>query len=312
MTTWFASFLAYVLGIKTLASFIFVHLSFAVLSVYLLYRYVTRYVDREIQSKAILLFAILPVLSTVFYWIGMDSFTFLLMVIFLNLKSKPTPILFLGIIGGLHHFEIIFVSVFSLVIYELFRARALRKNRELLMSLLLLIGVVIGKILLIFIFNLNNVLVTRNRISIGLSGINSNIELFEKYGFLIYYSMLGPIWIVLIIALFKRSRDSFALLSALIVPFVVVLFVRDSSRVIQLTSFLSVAIGLLSNKELMESLSNKVIKIVLLIWLITPWIWIWQKSFGSVTAFTFKYIHSRLFESDLAPWVGNIFMWPFS
>ena len=86
MTTWFASFLAYVLGIKTLASFIFVHLSFAVLSVYLLYRYVTRYVDREIQSKAILLFAILPVLSTVFYWIGMDSFTFLLMVIFLNLR----------------------------------------------------------------------------------------------------------------------------------------------------------------------------------------------------------------------------------
>ena len=68
MTTWFASYLAHVIGIKTLASFIVLHFCFAIFSVIFLYRYVTRFVDKEIQGKSILLFAILPALSTIFYW----------------------------------------------------------------------------------------------------------------------------------------------------------------------------------------------------------------------------------------------------
>jgi hypothetical protein len=138
------------------------------------------------------------------------------------------------------------------------------------------------------------------------------LELIEKFGFLIYYSMLGSIWIILAIAVFKRNRESAALLLAIFIPVMVVFFVRDSSRVIQLTSFLPVAIGLLSNKEVLGIISNRTIKFVFLIWLIIPWVWIWQRSFGSVTIYTLKYLHSRVFNSDLAPWLGNISMWPFS
>lgn len=312
MTTWFASYLAHVMGIKTLASFIALHFCFAIFSVIFLYRYVTRFVDKEIQGKSILMFAILPALSTIFYWVGMDSFTFLLMTIYLNLRLKPKLTLIVGIIGGLHHFEIIFVSAFSLFVYELVRGKEFRRLKEFISSATLLIGVLFGKILLTLIFELNQVAVSKNRVSIGIDGLKSNLELIEKFGFLIYYSMLGSIWIILLIAVFKRSRDSIALLSAIIIPLVVVLFVRDSSRVIQLTSFLPVAIGLLSNKGVLGTISNKTIKIVILIWLIIPWIWIWQRSFGSVTLYTLKYLHSRIFNSDLAPWLGNISMWPFS
>jgi hypothetical protein len=312
MTTWFASYLAHVMGIKTLASFIALHFCFAIFSVIFLYRYVTRFVDKEIQGKSILMFAILPALSTIFYWVGMDSFTFLLMTVYLNLRLKPKLTLIVGIIGGLHHFEIIFVSAFSLFVYELVRGKEFRRLKEFISSATLLIGVLFGKILLTLIFELNQVAVSKNRVSIGIDGLKSNLELIEKFGFLIYYSMLGSIWIILLIAVFKHSRDSIALLSAIIIPLVVVLFVRDSSRVIQLTSFLPVAIGLLSNKGVLGTISNKTIKIVILIWLIIPWIWIWQRSFGSVTLYTLKYLHSRIFNSDLAPWLGNISMWPFS
>jgi hypothetical protein len=273
---------------------------------------VTKFIDKDIQSKSILLFAILPALSTIFYWVGMDSFTFLLMTIYLNLRLKPQLALLVGLIGGLHHFEIIFVSAVSLFVYELVREKDFRKSKAFIGSVMLLVGVSAGKILLTLVFEVNQVVVSKNRISIGISGLKSNFELIEKYGFLIYYSMLGSIWIILLIAIIKHSRESIALLSAIIIPLVVVLFVRDSSRVIQLTSFLPIAIGLLSNKEILTKISDKTIKIVLLIWLIIPWVWIWQRSFGSVTLYTLKYLHSRIFNSDLAPWLGNISMWPFS
>ena len=166
MTTWFASYLAHVMGIKTLASFIALHFCFAIFSVIFLYRYVTRFVDKEIQGKSILMFAILPALSTIFYWVGMDSFTFLLMTVYLNLRLKPKLTLIVGIIGGLHHFEIIFVSAFSLFVYELVRGKEFRRLKEFISSATLLIGVLFGKILLTLIFELNQVAVSKNRVSI--------------------------------------------------------------------------------------------------------------------------------------------------
>ena len=75
MTTWFSSYFAYILGIKTLASFIFLHFLFAFSAVYLLFRYIRKNVDLLEQGKSILLFAMLPAVSTIFYWVGMDSFT---------------------------------------------------------------------------------------------------------------------------------------------------------------------------------------------------------------------------------------------
>jgi hypothetical protein len=124
MTTWFASYLANILGIKTLASFIILHFIFALYSIYLLFKFIRKNVEITEQGKSLLLFAMLPVASTIFYWVGMDSFTFLIMVIFLNVRKYPLVVLLLGVIGGLHHFEILFVSSFSLLIYQFLRIKS--------------------------------------------------------------------------------------------------------------------------------------------------------------------------------------------
>ena len=113
-------------------------------------------------------------------------------------------------------------------------------------------------------------------------------------------------------ALIKRNRDSLALFVSLLIPVFIVFFVRDSSRVIQLTSFLTIAVGLLSNKKILGEISIKQTKLILIFWLLIPWVWVWQRVFGSNTLFTIKYVISRLFSSDVAPWTGNISMWPFS
>jgi hypothetical protein len=312
MTTWFASYLANILGIKTLASFIILHFIFALYSIYLLFRFIRKNVEISEQGKSLLLFAMLPAASTIFYWVGMDSFTFLIMVTYLNVRKYPLAVLLLGIIGGLHHFEILFVSSVSLLIYQFLRILPKVKSQELFSACSFVFGILIGKLLLNFIFKVQGVVVSKNRVSIGLDGLKSNLELITKYGFLIYWSMLGVIWFVLIVALVKRNRESLALLLSLLIPLVVVFFVRDSSRVIQLTSFLTIAMGLISNKNILESISNKQIKIIFVFWLLIPWVWVWQGVFGSNILFSIKYVLSRLFVNDLAPWVGNITMWPFS
>jgi hypothetical protein len=312
MTTWFASYLANIIGIKTLASFIILHFIFALYSIYLLFRFIRKNVEISEQGKSLLLFAMLPAASTIFYWVGMDSFTFLIMVTYLNVRKYPLAVLLLGIIGGLHHFEILFVSSVSLLIYQFLRILPKVKSQELFSACSFVFGILIGKLLLNFIFKVQGVVVSKNRVSIGLDGLKSNLELITKYGFLIYWSMLGVIWFVLIVALVKRNRESLALLLSLLIPLVIVFFVRDSSRVIQLTSFLTIAMGLISNKNTLESISNKQIKIIFVFWLLIPWVWVWQGVFGSNILFSIKYVLSRLFVNDLAPWVGNITMWPFS
>ena len=312
MTTWFASYFANILGIKTLASFIVLHFFFAVFSIYLLYRFIRKNVELSEQGKSLLLFAMLPATTTIFYWVGMDSFTFLIMVLFLNFKKWPAFTLLIGLIGGLHHFEILFISSSSLLLFQLLRNLPKFKSKETFSIFNFLLGICLGKALLTIIFRSHNILVSKNRVSIGLDGLKTNLELITKYGFLIYWSMLGVIWFVLIVALLKRNRDSFALLISLLVPFFIVFFVRDSSRVIQLTSFLTVAFGLVSNKNVLQSISNKQVKFIFSIWILIPWVWIWQGIFSSNIAFTIKYVLSRLLNNNLAPWTGNISMWPFS
>lgn len=312
ITTWFASYFAHVLGIKSLASFIILHFVFAFSAVYLLFRFIRESVEPLEQGKALILFAMLPAVSTIFYWVGMDSFTFLIMVLFLNFKNRLYFILFIGIIGGLHHFEILIISAISLCLFEIIKGMSKVRLREILPGFFFLIGIILGKIILFLIFEFLDVKVSRNRVSIGLDGLKSNLELISKYGFLIYWSMLGVVWLVLIFSIFKRNRDSLALVVSLLIPMTVVFFVRDSSRVIQLTSFLTISIGLLSNKLTLKNISIKHIKLISILWLLIPWVWIWQKVFGSNTLFTFRYVLSRLFDNDLAPRVGNIFMWPFS
>jgi hypothetical protein len=312
MTTWFASFLAHILGIKSLASFIVLHFVFAILAVYLLFRYITNNVRQEVLGKSILLFAMLPAVSTVFYWVGMDSFTFLVMVTFLNFKRNPFVALIIGIVGGLHHFEILAIGITALLVFEILRGFYKIKEKGNLSSIFFLLGVVLGKLLLTLIFAANGVFVAKGRTSIGLEGLKDNLDLVSRYGFLIYWSMLGVLWIVLIRAFAAKNRESFALLVSLLIPFTVVFFVRDSSRVIQLTSFLTIAVGLLSNQHFLEFISIKQIKLLLLAWLLVPWVWIWQGVFGTSILFTIKYVISRLFNNDLAPWTGSISMWPFT
>lgn len=319
MTYWFASFIANIIGIKTLAAFIFLHAVFGVLSLFILFRFIRLKVSSEHQGKALLFLAMLPTVATTFYWIGMDTFiVFLMSCLALNYKNPILLILF-GIFGGLHHFEIMVAGTATLLFYNMIQnktfnilqTRSYLKNRDIFSPFMMVLGVLLGKALLIIIFEVNNIVVARDGISLGFYYFEKSARLAVANFFPILWSMLGAIWIIFVIAMLQKTRDSLALLLSSLVPLALVFIVLDETRILQLTGFLLMLFGLITNENLLSKVSDRFIKITIILWLFSPWIWVWQKVFGSVTPFTIKYISSRIFNNDLAPWTGSITMWPF-
>ena len=319
MTYWLASFIAHVIGIKTLASFIFFHFIFGILTLLILFRFIRTKVSHENQGKSLLLLAILPTISTVFYWIGMDTFILFIMACLAVNHKKPIPLLIFGIFGGMHHFEIMLAGTATLLFYNLIRSNSLNifKIRQYLRvmdirsAFVMVLGVCIGKSILVSIFLINDIEVARDGIALGLYYFSKSAKLAATNFIPILWSMLGAVWIFFILALKQKSRESLALFLSALIPLALVFIVLDETRILQLTGFLFILFGLISNETFLSKLSDKVIKIILVLWLFMPWIWVWQKVFGSVTTFSIRYALSRLFDNNLAPWGGNILLWPF-
>ena len=319
MTYWFASWFANILGIKTLASFIVLHFIFGVLTLFILYRFIRTRVSPDLQGKSLILLAMLPTLSTIFYWIGMDTFIVLIMsCLALNFK-KPFLLLLFGIVGGMHHFEIMIAGTATLLFYymiknntfHIFQIRNYLKMKDISAPVIMVSGVIIGKAILVFIFIINDVAVARDGISLGFYYFEKSAKLAAANFIPILWSMLGAIWLFFLLALFQKTKESLALFICSLIPLALVFIVLDETRILQLTGFLLILFGLITNENFLVKLTDKHIKIIVILWLIVPWIWVWQKVFGSVTVFSIKYVLSRLFGNDLAPWTGSISMWPF-
>ena len=319
MTYWLASFIAHIIGIKTAASFIFFHFIFGILTLIILFRFIRMKVSHENQGKSLLLLAILPAISTVFYWIGMDTFILFIMACLAVNYKKPIPLLIFGVFGGMHHFEIMLAGTATLLFYNLIRSNSLNifKIRKYLQvsdirsAFIMVLGVCIGKIILVSIFVINDIDVARDGIALGLYYFSKSAKLAATNFIPILWSMLGAVWIFFILALQQKSRESLALVLSSLIPLALVFIVLDETRILQLTGFLFILFGLITNENFLSKLSNKLIKIILVLWLFMPWIWVWQKVFGSVTTFSIRYALSRIFDNDLAPWGGNILQWPF-
>jgi hypothetical protein len=272
---------------------------------------VKKYVHRQVQSKAYAFLAFVPGLITIFYWIGMDSLTILLLSLGIRYMNSRLTLLVLGTLSGLHHFEISSIAIISLFVYETLLQRTLKPSTRLVNVFTWLLGVFSGKLLLGFIFRANDVNIEQSRIGYGLKELSANSFVVRTYAPIVYWSMFGALWLV-VFGLFRlRNRNSIAFAVALTIPCTVVLFVRDQSRVLQLTSFVLVNIAIVLNNEVLKSLSPRFTTAIIVVALLIPWIWVWQVPRSSILTFTLRYLASRYLHWDVAPVSPNITMWPF-
>ena len=312
MTTWLGSYLLNIFGIKSIAGVIWFFLTCGIFSLFVLWFTVKKHVPSSLRARSVTFMALVPAVSMVFYWIGMDTFTFLLFSLFLYFSKNAYATFAIGILLGMQHFEIGFGGGISLVVYQVLSQRSVLKNRNLMGASGFVGGLVLGEFLLRWIFAGHDIVIKSNRTSIGLETVKTNKNVIIGNIVPIYWSLFGTFWLLIALLVKRYDREIMAFLVALIIPMAIVFFVKDQSRIMQLSSFILIMQAVVLNPNQLRKLKDLHIRIILLLWLIFPWVWFWGSTRYSVIGFDIRYLISRVQHNDLAPWNGSITMWPFS
>ena len=312
MTTWLGSYVAYVLGIKTFSGIITYFLFCGLLGIIFLWLSIKKHLEKSLQSRSILFMALIPGIPTVFYWVGMDTFTFLLFALYLYFSANPALTLIVGMLMGMQHFEVGIVSAISLAVYELLSVPLLKNQKKKFAVVTFIIGILLGKFLLSLIFASHGISILTDRTQLGLETVKTNYQLIFSNAFPIFWSYLGVYWIFLVLLLRKFDRQLFALMAALVLPLVIVFFVKDQTRIMHLSSFLLLTQALVLNPVQLKKLTSRQIQFLILAWLVIPWMWFWNKLHLSLIGYDLQYLISRLFGAGSVPMDGTITMWPFS
>jgi hypothetical protein len=147
---WLGPFLAWAIGAQTKFKFVFLQLFFSIaFSVLFVWTVFSRFPDK-IARKSVMLFCILPVSATAYFWVGMDSIT--LFVMLCSLIWSRLALLF-GFALGLQHFEQGFCGVVGLVgavLLSLWIGRPAPLSLRFCVTLLA--GVILGRLFLIGLF----------------------------------------------------------------------------------------------------------------------------------------------------------------
>ncbi|MGJ0485684.1 MAG: hypothetical protein ACR65R_14325 [Methylomicrobium sp.] len=93
--SWLGSFLAWLLGATTLKSLCLFHLAFSFAFSLLFIKAIFSWFPDQLARTSLVLFSVLPVSATAYFWVGHDSITLFLMVFSLAYPRK-LPVIFLA------------------------------------------------------------------------------------------------------------------------------------------------------------------------------------------------------------------------
>jgi hypothetical protein len=134
---------------------------------------------------------------------------------------------------------------------------------------------VAGKLALMAIFNHSDIVMTESRSGWMKSEIWQMAADFIANPFAVIYSVLGVGWILAM----KYTEKGRAAL-----PFLLTLFgfmgllplVYDETRVVAVVSFPLIFVFWLSNPQTLKSLNDRLVAEMVLLWIIIPWVWMWE------------------------------------
>ncbi len=164
---WLGSFLAWTIGASGQGAFIALHMLFTAGFLALFFGLAFRKFDDATARTAILLFVFLPVSSTPLFWVGYDSLTLPLILIALAFPGRWLIAAIAGVLLGMQHFEQGFVGAAALLFATILsKRRGETTTYPIVHVVALLIGVVVGKLVLIAIFRHNGIEVTGSRLRV--------------------------------------------------------------------------------------------------------------------------------------------------
>lgn len=273
--TWLSPFLAWLIGATGVAAFFLWHLALTLASTALFGVLAFSRLSESQARTALVLFAALPVSGSVYYWVGPDALTLLLMLGALVVRRAAVA-LFLGLLLGLQHFEQSFLGMTALLVLVLTqKRRGVDPVYPVATALSVLLGTVLGKVCLGLLF-----MGFRPRVNSGrwhwmqehLDPLLSNVA-SHPHGVL--WGILGVSWLVVIWVWRAGGEHRWSLLPlGLLLPWVLV--TADHTRVFGLLTFFSVGAAWLLHPGFLEHLPRPKVALLAVLTVVVPWTWAWE------------------------------------
>lgn len=273
---WLGSFGAWLIGATGQFTFFLFHFAFslAFTALFIIFIFST-FCDRTARISLVI-FTILPVSATAYFWVSADSVTLFLMMLALAIPRIPLAVLFVGIGLGAQHFEQSFFGVAGLLF-----AVALSKRQgdyfgayTIRFASILLAGIFVGKLALFGLFNYNNVEINSGRIYFLREYLSTYLGQFYFHFQYIVWSVLGLGWLIALKYL-DRGRKSLPFFLPLFGLMLLLPVAGDQTRVLAIVTFMLVSVYWLLNAQFLNQISNQQAAGIFLIWILMPWSWVW-------------------------------------
>jgi hypothetical protein len=311
MTSWLAPFLAWLIGATGEGPYLLLHLVFSLAFTALFVVLAFTRLEETQARIAMIIFAAMPVSATVYFWLGNDSLTLLLMLAALALRDRPLAAGLIGMLLGMQHCEQAFFGFAALTVAsfatprfggpEVYPWRA---------AAAALAGIILGKLALFAIFHVNGMAVT------GRSGwlfahLNWLLSIFWLRLQVILWGVLGLGWLVAI-RYADRGRSTLPFFVCLAGLLSLLLIVADHTRVLAIVTFPLVYAFWLSDGDFLKGLSRTEAAMLLMVWLLVPIAWvIGGTPLWSVLPYDLVYVANKLLGWFSLP-EGKVSEWPFA
>jgi hypothetical protein len=109
----------------------------------------------------------------------------------------------------------------------------------------------------------------------------------------------------------ERGKAALPFILSLAVLMLLIPFLEDETRVLAIITFPLLTIFWLANPDFLKTLSKNLVSLLFLVWLIVPWLWIWEgHARGSVFQHDMVFLLQKL--SGAFPLPDNAPSWPFN
>lgn len=297
MWSWLGPFLAHLIGATNTLLFSLFYLAFSVLFTVLMVRWMFTRLPDDIARVAMLVFAAMPVSTGHFFWVFTDSLTLFLLACALYFPRHLAIVALLGVGVGMQHFEQGFFAAgaafFALLWSE-------RRGVTLLYTwkwaLALLLGVIAGKLVLVWIFWHLGIHVNSGRLYWLLGSWRMLLSRFGASYHFGLFSAFGAGWLVVWLFLRRRTPDVLPVGLAIIGLLLLIPISDDPTRVFANVTFVLVCVFLLANRDFLGSLTRETVGLIALFWIVTPWVFVWAgKPLGSAAFHDFAWISRHWF-----------------
>jgi hypothetical protein len=308
--SWLGPFVAWAIGLKSTFTFFMFHLAFSIAFSLLFISVVFFRFPDKLARISFILFSALPVSATAYYWVSSDSITLFLMLVAVAYPRYALITLLTGIALGMQHFEQGFVASAGLLSAILLSKKYDdHLNYSTRFCVLLILGVVAGKLFLIGLFSYYSIEVNSSRLHWLFENIHLPTSQFFFHFHHIIWSILGLGWLVALRYL-DWGRKTIPFFLALFGLGLILPLTVDQTRVLAIITFPLLAVYWLLNVHFLDKLLKKEISLFFLIWAITPWSWVWSGTpKWSVFPYDVAYILYKLLGWFEVP--ANRALWPF-